>query len=192
MQQRVELLELAAFAFVAHPQFFAGVPEARAMKQKKDIGAFGLIAAVEGLDSLPDALKQNVILRHDLVGRIAKIRQEREVQMRIAIREIVDLESLEELTSFFNPEFGIENHLVLSANTAKKDLDEAVKRFSCLPLHSFIFTKLDECMQLGTLLNIPTRHSYPVSYLTNGQKVPEDILFPSREMIADIIMKGAE
>jgi len=152
------------------------------------------IAAVEQLKIYGEIMKLpvEVVMKPAQLRRMFEKHADKElVLIDTAGRSPRDLESLEELTSFFNPAFGIENHLVLSANTAANDLDEAVRRFSCLPLHSLIFTKLDESVQLGTLLNIPTRHSYPVSYLTNGQKVPEDILFPTREMIADIIMKGA-
>ena len=38
-----------------------------------------------------------------------------------------------------------------------------------------IFTKLDECLSLGEIINVAIQNALPVSYLTNGQRVPEDI-----------------
>jgi len=63
-----------------------------------------------------------------------------------------------------------------------------VKRFGILDLKSFIFTKLDECESFGALLNVHTKNNYPLSYLTDGQKVPEDLMVADPKKIAGLIM----
>ncbi len=95
---------------------------------------------------------------------------------------------LQELAGFLRPELGIENNLLLSATTRERELEEIIKRFGILPISNFIFSKIDECDQLGVLLNIHYKHDTPISFLTNGQRVPEDFIMPSPAAIADLII----
>ncbi len=70
---------------------------------------------------------------------------------------------------------GCETHLVLSAQTKERDMIEAAQRFAAARVDSIIFSKLDETDSYGTLLNVADRTGIPLSYLTMGQKVPEDL-----------------
>jgi len=95
---------------------------------------------------------------------------------------------LEELAALLGPETGTQNHLVLSAPTRNRELRETVQRFGRLPMDSIIFTKLDECEDCGALINIPVGQNLPISFLTNGQRVPEDLLAAESSTVADFIM----
>ncbi len=95
---------------------------------------------------------------------------------------------IQELAAFLRPQLGIENNLLLSATTREREIEETIRRFSILPISNFIFSKIDECDQLGVLLNIHYKNDTPISFLTNGQRVPEDLLIPSPTDIADLIM----
>jgi flagellar biosynthesis protein FlhF len=64
----------------------------------------------------------------------------------------------------------------------------AIKRFGRLPISSLIFTKLDECEGLGSILNVHLKHDCPISYLTNGQRVPEDLLLADPRRVAGLVM----
>jgi flagellar biosynthesis protein FlhF len=76
----------------------------------------------------------------------------------------------------------------LSATTKCADLKEIVDRFEiCRPDH-LIFTKLDETATLGPILNELVRTHKPLSYYTDGQRVPEDIHTASREQLVDIVL----
>ena len=99
-----------------------------------------------------------------------------------------DTTRIRELAEFLNQEFETENHLVLSATTREQDLHRTVKRFSPIPLHSFIFTKLDECDSLGAMFNISADNDRPLSYLTNGQRVPEDLILADPGKVAGLIV----
>ena len=103
-------------------------------------------------------------------------------------RSPLDSFSIEELESFFTPELNIENHLVLSATTRDRELLETLKKFSKLPLKSTIFTKVDECVDLGVILNVQARNSSPLSFITNGQRVPEDIIEADNNHLAQLII----
>jgi flagellar biosynthesis protein FlhF len=54
-------------------------------------------------------------------------------------------------------------------------MQETVDHFKRISLAGCIFTKLDECLSLGEIINVAIQNALPVSYLTNGQRVPEDI-----------------
>lgn len=97
---------------------------------------------------------------------------------------------LQEMSAFLGPEHGLEHHLLLSATTREAELEMVIQRFSCLPISNLIFSKIDECSLLGVLLNIHYKHNAPISYLTNGQRVPEDIMAPTPETIAEFIMNN--
>ncbi len=65
--------------------------------------------------------------------------------------------------------------LVLAANTLVQSLDDAVLAYLPLKPHSCILTKLDEAPTLGGALSVLIRHRLPLDYVTDGQRVPEDI-----------------
>lgn len=74
-----------------------------------------------------------------------------------------------------NSRVKIKSYLVLSATSQAKVMQETVDHFKRISLAGCIFTKLDECLSLGEIINVAVQNALPVSYLTNGQRVPEDI-----------------
>lgn len=70
----------------------------------------------------------------------------------------------------------IRSYLVLSATSQGRVMQDTVEHFKRISLSGCIFTKLDECLSLGEIINVAIQNALPVSYLTNGQRVPEDIL----------------
>ena len=74
-----------------------------------------------------------------------------------------------------NSRVKIKSYLVLSATAQARVMQESVTHFKRIPLSGCIFTKLDECLSLGEVINVAIQNALPVSYLTNGQRVPEDI-----------------
>lgn len=99
-----------------------------------------------------------------------------------------DRAGIEALYEFIGPESGIENHLVISAATRERENNAAVQRFSGTQLKSLIITKLDECESLGPLLNVHLRHGTPISYLTDGQRVPEDLRLAEPGEVGKLIL----
>jgi flagellar biosynthesis protein FlhF len=74
-----------------------------------------------------------------------------------------------------NARVKIKSYLVLSATSQARVMQETVEHFKRISLSGCIFTKLDECLSLGEIINVAVQNALPVSYLTNGQRVPEDI-----------------
>ena len=73
----------------------------------------------------------------------------------------------------------IRSYLVLSANTQLATLNETVKAYSGARPAGCIVTKTDEATSLGAVITVLLRQRLPVSFLGNGQRVPED-LAPAR------------
>jgi len=65
--------------------------------------------------------------------------------------------------------------LVLSAGTNVRQLQQATAQFSVAGVTAVVLTKLDESPSLGSLFPWLRACKLPVSYLTNGQNVPQDI-----------------
>ena len=65
--------------------------------------------------------------------------------------------------------------LALAANAQTSSLEEAVRAYRALKPHACILTKLDEAPKLGGALSVLIRHRLPLDYVTDGQRVPEDI-----------------
>ncbi|QDV38678.1 flagellar biosynthesis protein FlhF [Tautonia plasticadhaerens] len=81
-----------------------------------------------------------------------------------------------------------EVHLVLSAAAGEKSLRAVVDRFEPLGFDRLILTKLDEADGLGAVLGVVSRASRPISYLTTGQGVPDDIEPADGDRLAALIL----
>ncbi len=75
----------------------------------------------------------------------------------------------------------IETALVLAASTQAGAVAEAVTRFAPANPASCVLTKVDEAASLGGTLSVLTRSRLPISYVSEGQRVPED-LRPARAL----------
>ena len=64
------------------------------------------------------------------------------------------------------------------------------QKFKLLDYDSVIFTKIDEAVSFGTILNFVSKSNLPIKYLTNGQVIPDDILAAEPEFIANMIYTG--
>ena len=66
-------------------------------------------------------------------------------------------------------------HLAISATTKTADLREILRQFEPFGYASVVITKMDETNRLGNIISVLNEKQKPVSYLTDGQNVPEDI-----------------
>jgi flagellar biosynthesis protein FlhF len=65
--------------------------------------------------------------------------------------------------------------LVMPANSHFGDLDEVVRRFSGANPQGVVLTKLDETGRLGSALSVVVDHQLPMTWVTDGQRVPQDL-----------------
>jgi flagellar biosynthesis protein FlhF len=81
-----------------------------------------------------------------------------------------------------NLQASIETSLVLPASTQAGAIDEVVQRFALAKPSSCVLTKVDEAVSLGGVLSALIRHKLPAAYISDGQRVPED-LSPARSHV---------
>jgi len=81
----------------------------------------------------------------------------------------------------------VEKHLVLSVASNEEQFFESYKQFYSLGVNRVLFTKLDEGLNFGAMLNFSLRSRLPLSYFTTGQRVPEDIEVAGRDKVIRLI-----
>lgn len=88
------------------------------------------------------------------------------------------------------PENDREVFLVLSATTKYQDLVKITSIYSEVCKYNLIFTKLDETDKIGNIFNIHILTGAPLSYVTEGQNVPNDISKIDAQKIAKQLLGG--
>ena len=83
-----------------------------------------------------------------------------------------------------------ETFLVMSATNSTKNLYDIAEKFKVFKYNSFIFTKVDEGIAFGNILNVVTNFNIPVTFLSNGQIIPDDIMSADSEYISKLIYTG--
>ncbi|MEX0702482.1 MAG: flagellar biosynthesis protein FlhF [Planctomycetales bacterium] len=79
-------------------------------------------------------------------------------------------------------------HLVLSLTSSLKSLQATAEKFAPVGTTSLIFTKLDEAAGMGSALSLCRSLGLPISYITTGQDVPDDIEPANPARIARLVL----
>lgn len=103
-------------------------------------------------------------------------------------RSSKNLMQISELRSFIDKIESKEVLLVISSITKNKDVETILKGYESLNYSSIIVTKLDETSSYGALVNITHNGRKPISYITTGQSVPDDIRVPNKEETIKLIL----
>jgi flagellar biosynthesis protein FlhF len=93
-----------------------------------------------------------------------------------------------ELAQFLSARPDIDTHLVVSASTKPKDLHRTVESYRPFGPRKLLFTKLDETLSFGPLVNEAVRTRWPLSFLAAGQSVPEDLIGATKAIVARLIV----
>ena len=137
------------------------------------IGAYEQLATYGRIIGCP--VKQ-VKDANELAEVLYRLRNKRLVLIDTAGMSQRDIRLTEQLNTLMrSSRVDIRSYLVLSATSQMHVLQEAVRHFQKVNLSGCIFTKLDECLSLGEIISIAIQNRLPIGYLTNGQRVPEDI-----------------
>jgi len=94
-------------------------------------------------------------------------------------RDVRLSEQLETLMS--NSRVNIKSYLVVPSTAQRRVVEEALQHFKRIPLSGCILTKVDESIGLGEVLSVTMKYALPISYVTTGQRVPEDIEIAKKE-----------
>lgn len=134
-----------------------------------------VIYSPEELGKMTDELEDYDICLVDTAGRSHKDKE-----------QIEDIKKLIEQVPISDRQV----YLVLNAGTKYSDLQEIASVYAKLTDFSLIFTKLDETSSSGVLLNMKMKTKCPLSYVTWGQNVPDDMGEVDAQKIAKELLSG--
>jgi len=81
-----------------------------------------------------------------------------------------------------------ESNLLISLTSSKECMMEVASRYGRFDYNQVILTRADECTRIGFLWDVLDQIAKPVSYITNGQNVPNDIEESNPQKIARLIV----
>jgi flagellar biosynthesis protein FlhF len=103
-----------------------------------------------------------------------------------------DSEVGEDLSMVFSSHPEIDVHLVLPATMKSEDLQSATRRFAPLGATKLIFTRVDEAASLGSVAGEAIRAELPVSFLCDGQQIPEDLHEAEARRLVETLFSGTQ
>ena len=112
---------------------------------------------------------------HELNDSLEHFRGRRLILIDTAGMSQRDIRFARQLTLIRGGDPTIKAYLVLSATTHRLGLEQAVRAFCGEKLDGGVITKIDEAIGLGGVLSALIQSEIPVAYVSNGQRVPEDI-----------------
>lgn len=167
------------------------------LKEKRRVGLITVdtyrIAAVEQLRTYADIidLPMSVVSTpREMREAIARMSDLDLVLMDTAGRSPRDEVRIQELKTMLIEAQADEVHLVLSSVGSAMSLTKTAQQFATVGVTAVLLTKLDESSGLGNLLPLLRSSKLPLSYVTNGQNVPDDIAAADRRKLAQAVLGG--
>ncbi|MGL4454881.1 MAG: flagellar biosynthesis protein FlhF, partial [Plesiomonas sp.] len=122
----------------------------------------------------------------ELAAVLYQLRHKRFILLDTAGMGQRDLRLTEQLNTLMQTQGErIRSFLVLPATAQRSVLQETVEHFRRIPLAGTILTKLDECLSLGEVMSVTIQNALPISYITDGQRVPEDIRIANQQYLVN-------
>ncbi|MFN0172313.1 MAG: hypothetical protein ACKV22_38410 [Bryobacteraceae bacterium] len=101
-----------------------------------------------------------------------------------------EIERTTELAAFFAASRWIDKHLVLNATSRTSDLERSIERFARFGVNKLIFTHLDESVIAGNILTVAVESGMPISFLSAGQEIPDDLEEASKPRLVDLVLSS--
>lgn len=165
------------------------------LKQKRNVGLITVdtyrIAAVEQLRTYAEIIDlpmQVVSTPREMRDAVQRLQGMDLILMDTAGRSPKDEIKIRELKAFLTEAAADEVHLVLSSVAGARTLQQTAEKFAAVGTTALIFTKLDEATSFGNLMPVLRSSRLPLSYLTNGQNVPDDIEVAKVDRVARLIL----
>lgn len=144
-----------------------------------DAVRIGAQEQIQTLGRLLGAPAYSVDGTHQLADLLDHIGDKRLVLIDTAGLSQRDQRLVSELATLATASERLETCLVLAASAQAGAIEQAVERFAAARPRSCVLTKLDEATSLGGALSMLVRTNLPLAYLSDGQRVPEDLV-PAR------------
>ena len=151
------------------------------------------IAAIEQLKIYSDILSlplEVIYKTNEIHFAMEKLKNQDLIMIDTAGRSHKNNEQVMELKKLLNEVNEKEVYLVMSCTSKNSDIKEIINTYNFLNEYNIIFTKIDEATSYGTILNIAKETKKPISYITTGQNVPDDIQKIDSQKILDLLIKG--
>jgi flagellar biosynthesis protein FlhF len=165
------------------------------LREKRRVGLITVdtyrVAAVEQLRTYADIIDlpmEVVATPREMREAVARLNHLDLVLMDTAGRSPRDEVKIQELKSMLAEATPDEVHLVLSSTAGAKGLVGAAERFAEVGTTALLLTKLDEATSFGHLISLVQQCRLPVSYLTDGQNVPDDIQTAECRQLARLML----
>ncbi|QDV27115.1 flagellar biosynthesis protein FlhF [Aureliella helgolandensis] len=123
-----------------------------------------------------------------VTGALQRLRECDLILIDTAGRSPRDSEQIGMLGDFLHAAQPDATHIVLSATSSAAHAQETLRKFDRVRATNLIVTKIDEAAQFGSWLPFLREQPLPISYITTGQHVPEDILVASRRRLSSMIL----
>jgi flagellar biosynthesis protein FlhF len=166
-----------------------------ALMMKKDVGIITCdtyrIAAVEQLKTyceIMDVPVKVVYQPRDIMEAMEGYRGKDLILVDTAGRSHRDKMRLVELQNLLKNLGQQQIFLVISATTNYKNCLDILESYSFLEDYRVLITKIDENVTNGIILNLALKSGRPLSYITTGQNVPDDIEKVDGERVASLIL----
>ena len=167
------------------------------LARKKSVGLLSIdnyrIGAVEQLKTYASILGLPCLQafnQNDLQYALGRLADKDVILIDTAGQSQYDTRRMREMEALFDGERRIDIHLVLSAVTCESEMEETAKRFGGLDFCSYVFTKTDETRKRGAIINQVLKSPMPVSFISTGQRVPEDLIRATRDSMKDLLFSG--
>ncbi|MDO5156934.1 MAG: flagellar biosynthesis protein FlhF [Eubacteriales bacterium] len=171
------------------------------LEEKKKIAIFTAdtyrIAAVEQIKTYANILSIPVEVIYevkDVEKALPKYKDYSYILIDTAGRSHKNKNQVDDLKKLYDSfsKYNILTYLVLSATTKYKDLKNITALYKDMSEYNLIFTKVDETDAVGNILNIKLDTGMPLSYISYGQNVPDDIEVMNPQVIAKQVLGGGE
>ncbi|MCM0650435.1 flagellar biosynthesis protein FlhF [Clostridium swellfunianum] len=168
---RLSLLEKKTVGLITIDTYRIGAVEQ--LKTYADIMniPFRVVFSMKEMETAMEAMKDCDVVLIDTTGRSCKN------TMQISeLRAFVDKVNTDNI------------HLVISSTTKNRDVTSIIEGYRPLNYNNVIITKLDETSTYGSVLNILDAAKKPLSFITTGQNVPDDIKAISAAEVSSLIL----
>lgn len=88
--------------------------------------------------------------------------------------------------------YDLEKYLCVSATTKRNDLSSIFNSFETLQCNSVLITKVDETSFVGNVVKVADTYNKPISYISDGQEVPNNLRAATAETLTDLIIGGSQ
>jgi len=85
----------------------------------------------------------------------------------------------------------IDTHLVLPASMKPGDMARVIERYEIFQPKKLLFTRIDETGSYGAIVSEAARRGLPVSFLTTGQQIPDDLEPATKVRLVELAMGRA-